>query len=307
LQPGGKESIGLSRYHARLVRESGGWSLIDNKSTNGTYVNSLKIAPNEPVRLKENDIVVFGGGGSQAVGARKRQKSSPFRFFFRKCAESISSPHSPTTTALPRGGTWPPSSTKKKKSTVLETRKRVGDSNEENRPSRKKKESAIVTQISDTVTCSMCLDLLVHAVNLPCGHSCCWMCWNDWSGVKKNCPTCRQEVEDDRNVIRNFCCDQMVELIVNQDSYDENELVAYKERKAESTEKILQSRKRAQSCSKSTNINSSNICTQSAKKRRMQKQQQQRNNTRVTHSVKRSRDDDDEEEEEDDDGVIIIN
>ena len=50
LQPEGKESMGLSRYHARLVRmkKKDGWMLVDNKSTNGTYVNSIKIAQLKP-------------------------------------------------------------------------------------------------------------------------------------------------------------------------------------------------------------------------------------------------------------------
>ena len=75
LQPEGKESMGLSRYHARFVKsKKDGWMLIDNKSTNGTYINSIKIPQMKPVELAPNDVIVFGGGGSQAVGGRKRQR-----------------------------------------------------------------------------------------------------------------------------------------------------------------------------------------------------------------------------------------
>ena len=61
LQPEGKESMGLSRYHARLVRmkKKDGWMLVDNKSTNGTYVNSIKIAQLKPYVTAQPDVRTF--------------------------------------------------------------------------------------------------------------------------------------------------------------------------------------------------------------------------------------------------------
>ena len=104
---------------------------------------------------------------------------------------------------------------------------------QENVPSEKKP-SAMKSQLADTITCAICMDFLVHSVNLPCGHSCCWMCWDEWSEKNKTCLTCRKEVEDETNVVRNICCDQMVELIVNRDDYTKEEVEVFKERKAES-------------------------------------------------------------------------
>ena len=250
LQPEGKESMGLSRYHARLVRmkKKDGWMLVDNKSTNGTYVNSIKIAQLKPVELVPNDVIVFGGGGSQAVGGRKRQRTSPFRFFYRKCQDcSESSSDDRVLSKM--------SEKKPRPSSPLESRETISNSYEENTPSEKKS-PAIVNQLADTITCAICMEFLVHSVNLPCGHSCCWMCWDEWSEKNRTCPTCRKEVEDEKNIVRNICCDQMVELFVNQDNYSKEEKQVFKERKAES-EKFMKAKKRARSSKNSTMTRSS--------------------------------------------------
>ena len=268
LQPEGKESMGLSRYHARFVKsKKDGWMLIDNKSTNGTYINSIKIPQMKPVELAPNDVIVFGGGGSQAVGGRKRQRTSPFRFFYRKCQDSNNDRTNRSTLSTSK------SETKSRSSPPLESRQTIPDSSQENMPTETKPSTAVVNQITDTLTCSLCMELSVHAVNLPCGHSCCWMCWDEWSEKKKNCPLCRKEVENETNVVRNFCCDQMVDLIVNQDGYEKEELDVFKERKAESEKFIKAKKKRARSASSVSNRNSTTTTTsaRSEKKRRRQR------------------------------------
>jgi hypothetical protein len=48
----------VSRMHARLERESGGWRLTDLGSTNGTRVNGWRVR--DPVRVRPGDWVRFG-------------------------------------------------------------------------------------------------------------------------------------------------------------------------------------------------------------------------------------------------------
>ena len=50
----------LSRRHARLLLGSGGWTLADLESTNGTFVNWIRLEPGTPVTLHAGDIVGFG-------------------------------------------------------------------------------------------------------------------------------------------------------------------------------------------------------------------------------------------------------
>ncbi|MBN1487024.1 MAG: protein kinase [Anaerolineae bacterium] len=59
LEPYGGGSAGVSRYHARLLHRPEGWFLEDLQSTNGTYVNEVRLVQQRPVRLRSGDMVRF--------------------------------------------------------------------------------------------------------------------------------------------------------------------------------------------------------------------------------------------------------
>lgn len=46
---------GISRFHCRILKENGVLFLEDLNSTNGTYLNGIKLVPNQPVRLEAGD------------------------------------------------------------------------------------------------------------------------------------------------------------------------------------------------------------------------------------------------------------
>jgi serine/threonine protein kinase len=50
----------VSRNHARLWFEGGRWYLADMKSANGTLINNMRLQPNQPVPLNDNDVINFG-------------------------------------------------------------------------------------------------------------------------------------------------------------------------------------------------------------------------------------------------------
>jgi pSer/pThr/pTyr-binding forkhead associated (FHA) protein len=54
------ESIWSSRQHARITFESGVVSVEDLNSSNGTYVNRIKLAPNTKLALKPGDSIQIG-------------------------------------------------------------------------------------------------------------------------------------------------------------------------------------------------------------------------------------------------------
>ena len=77
----------ISRKHAKLFvthREGKGLvcQILDNNSSNGVFVNYVRIEPGKRFDLKPEDIIIFGGGGKTAVGSHKRFKSE-----FRYCLE----------------------------------------------------------------------------------------------------------------------------------------------------------------------------------------------------------------------------
>jgi len=60
LEPYGASSAGVSRHHARLLHRPEGWFLEDLQSTNGTYVNEVRLLPHRPVGLRPGDMIRFG-------------------------------------------------------------------------------------------------------------------------------------------------------------------------------------------------------------------------------------------------------
>jgi hypothetical protein len=51
---------GVSRLHASIKMNNMNFSLIDLGSANGTLLNGKKIPPNEPQRIKNEDIITLG-------------------------------------------------------------------------------------------------------------------------------------------------------------------------------------------------------------------------------------------------------
>ncbi len=60
LGPHGGAAAGVSRQHARLCRYPEGWLVEDLHSTNGTYVNDVRVAPGAPAPLRHGDRLRFG-------------------------------------------------------------------------------------------------------------------------------------------------------------------------------------------------------------------------------------------------------
>jgi serine/threonine protein kinase len=56
----GGGSAGVSRQHARMVRQDDGWFIEDLSSTNGTFVNDQPVPPSRATRLKDGDKVRCG-------------------------------------------------------------------------------------------------------------------------------------------------------------------------------------------------------------------------------------------------------
>lgn len=54
------ESDSISRSHAVIVRDAGGFLVVDDGSRNGTFVNGEPVST-EPRRLDDGDIIVLGG------------------------------------------------------------------------------------------------------------------------------------------------------------------------------------------------------------------------------------------------------
>jgi pSer/pThr/pTyr-binding forkhead associated (FHA) protein len=68
------EVTGISRHHARVVRDGADFWLEDNGSTNGTFVNGLRVARE---RLRHLDVVTLGRGVDLIAIASEAAASNP--------------------------------------------------------------------------------------------------------------------------------------------------------------------------------------------------------------------------------------
>ncbi len=57
LEPYEASKYGVSRQHARLIRNGENWSIDDLNSLNGTFVNDKKLKAGQPVQLKDGDRI----------------------------------------------------------------------------------------------------------------------------------------------------------------------------------------------------------------------------------------------------------
>jgi hypothetical protein len=60
LTPYGAEDLGVSRRHARLLRDHKAVYLMDLKSTNGTRLNGEPLSPSVEKRLRDGDEIMLG-------------------------------------------------------------------------------------------------------------------------------------------------------------------------------------------------------------------------------------------------------
>jgi pSer/pThr/pTyr-binding forkhead associated (FHA) protein len=60
LSPFGGSKAGVSRKHSRLLCRQGDWFVEDLGSTNGTFINGEKLAPNQQVPVTHNDTIRCG-------------------------------------------------------------------------------------------------------------------------------------------------------------------------------------------------------------------------------------------------------
>jgi pSer/pThr/pTyr-binding forkhead associated (FHA) protein len=60
LGPYGGSKAGVSRRHARLIFRDGRWHVEDLDSTNGTFINGVKVTPHQLSVLSDGDVIRCG-------------------------------------------------------------------------------------------------------------------------------------------------------------------------------------------------------------------------------------------------------
>ncbi len=69
----------VSREHARLQRGSQGWTLVDLGTTNGTFVNGMRLPPQDPYLLRPGDRIIIGSSVLAVQEDRAMRQTAPPR------------------------------------------------------------------------------------------------------------------------------------------------------------------------------------------------------------------------------------
>lgn len=60
LTPYGALDRGVSRHHATIIRKDGALHVVDNNSSNGTYLNNQRLVSEQPRVVRHGDEIKFG-------------------------------------------------------------------------------------------------------------------------------------------------------------------------------------------------------------------------------------------------------
>lgn len=61
------DNSAVSRVHAVIIKKGNSYFIVDRNATNGTYVNKMKLIPNQERKLSENDLIVLANEEFQYV------------------------------------------------------------------------------------------------------------------------------------------------------------------------------------------------------------------------------------------------
>jgi len=196
----------VSRKHAVIVKSPSGdgFSIWDNNSTNGVFVNWVRIERSKLVALQLGDVIALGQGlrsqnASPFVGiGEKREFATDFAFTY---IHKSAAPTPPPDTSIPlvgaespvvASGMSPPRKRKRREAqpeASQEELRKARDALEKLREENTHLVS-ILNRLEDAFCCPVCLDLKKENLTFDCGHSCCTQCVQQLVG--RNTPVMHQ-------------------------------------------------------------------------------------------------------------------
>lgn len=245
-------SVMVSRRHAvfRRDRATESWTVSDDCSMNGVYVNSQRVDPSQPQVLRAEDIVSLGPPqrtnlvfrfvtddpncsvqGQRSIGGRAFLVMLGNRGSLKQCPAPKQTPTndaSPSADVMAVADTQESTSDRdnnnlsasqepsRSASTTAAGSSRTG--NPSGACSKKLRLSAgdnvvrrVETIMENELTCVICSELFVDATMLQCGHTFCSYCIVNWSKQKNCCPFCQEGIT---SATRSFVVDNIVEELV---------------------------------------------------------------------------------------------
>ena len=186
------DSPRISSLHAKFVRKDGDLILEDH-STNGTWVNGDRLGKGKERALKTGDTIAFiKPGCKEASDATASGEHHLFTFIASQPSEQSQGSNASSSTAAAS------SSASAGAAAGSSSEGAAGSSGED----------------AALLTCSICQEVLHKAVALqPCLHNLCGGCASIWLKKKPECPECRMKV---KVVARNHTLIALVEAFLKR-------------------------------------------------------------------------------------------
>ncbi|KAI9342792.1 hypothetical protein DFJ73DRAFT_842391 [Zopfochytrium polystomum] len=154
-------------------------AVVEDSSSNGTFVNGVKVGRGNSAEIKNGDVLSLG----------KSDDAPKYTF-------SIQDPSS--------AGNEPTASPRKRK---LES-----DAEEASKSKKHSPEKEETRALESSLTCPICHDLFHVPVSaMPCLHSFCGGCISDWVARSRECPQCRLKI---RTISRNHQLKSVVDIFL---------------------------------------------------------------------------------------------
>lgn len=259
----------ISRSHAvirscNLEDGSIGVAVVDNNSTNGVYVNRVRLEAQSPRRLQVGDRICFGVVNSRKTSAGAKHDSDANEASVEYLLDARASVES-SLSGQPNCRTAEARDTEQGGNDVCATssgHKRQKLSHSQG-PSRSAVEQSTVNavqgscpqpqssvgnpqgsqEMDPSLECVICRGLLAVACSLMCGHVFCWVCCHGWRTAAAQkaegslCPTCRGSMNNSRRCLPLDNLAEKMASVVHKD--DPAELEEWRERKRQGLELAL--------------------------------------------------------------------
>ncbi|KAI9209519.1 uncharacterized protein BJ171DRAFT_484202 [Polychytrium aggregatum] len=174
----------VSSIHCRIAASDSGPVTITDSSSNGTFVNGVKLGKGKSCELKAGDTVSLAKDAQSkplaelpvftlTAQARPKLEITGTVLVEDLDDEPIPSPKAQDSACLKRPADEPDQAASSSKNIKIDH-----------------------SQLLDTLTCGICQEIMHQAASLsPCMHSFCGGCLSEWLDIRQTCPDCRQPVK----------------------------------------------------------------------------------------------------------------
>ncbi|XP_012928422.1 E3 ubiquitin-protein ligase RNF8 isoform X2 [Heterocephalus glaber] len=198
----------ISRNHCVLKQNpEGQWTIMDNKSLNGVWLNRERLEPLKFYFIHKGDQIQLGVP-LQNKGLEKEQVEA----LKQQLAQALQE-HQTLMEELNRS--------KKDFETIIQAKNKELEQTKEEKQKVQAQKEEVLSHMNDVLEnelqCIICSEYFIEAVTLNCAHSFCSYCISEWMKRKIECPICRKDIKSKtHSLVLDNCIDKMVDNLSSE-------------------------------------------------------------------------------------------